>query len=230
MYTGIDGFRHGWVVASIDGRGGANLEFICEISRVDLRSYQMAMIDIPIGLPSSGNRTCDLRAKELLGPNGSRVFVGARRPLLGCKSPEEANQVGRGLLVDGEPGAGVSIQLYSLLKKIKEVDDFLNPGRQEQLRESHPELVFLRLNENRPLASKHQPDGRQCRRQLLAPYVFDLNRLIDQRLGIGAKEDDVLDAFACAIAAMDCAERRRFVVPDESGAVDERMLNMQIWY
>ncbi len=231
MYLGLDGFRHGWVAASIDGRGKGNIEFLCDISQIDHRQFQMAMVDIPIGVPRFGNRSCDMAARELLGTNRTRVFTGARRPLLEyCHCREQANRIGKTLLVDGHPGAGVSCQLFCILKKIKEVDDFLGPDRQKVVRECHPELVFLRLNMNRPVPNKRAHDGRQCRRELLAHHIFDLNRLIDERLGTGAKEDDVLDAFACAVAAMDCADGKEYVVPAGPCCFDSRKLKMQIWY
>ena len=230
MYVGVDGFRHGWVSVSIDGQGNGSIEFLCEISQLDHRQYHMAMIDIPIGLPQSGNRDCDMAAREYLGPNRNRVFTGARRPLLAhCHSYNKANRIGRKLLVDGNPGAGVSKQLFCILKKIKEVDGFLNPQAQEKLRECHPELVFRRLYNGHPVDNKHTPQGRSQRRELLS-FIRNLDDLLPARLGTGAKEDDVLDACACAVAAMDCANGKHNVVPNEKSPTDLRNLVMQIWY
>ncbi len=230
MYVGVDGFRHGWVSVSIDGQGNGSIEFLCEISQLNHRQYHMAMIDIPIGLPQSGNRDCDMAARKYLGRNRNRVFTGARRPLLKhCHSYDEANRLGRKLLVDGNPGAGISKQLFCILKKIKEVDVFLNPQRQEKLRECHPELVFHRQNNDHPVDNKHVPQGRSQRRKLLGS-IRNLDDLLAARLGTGAKEDDVLDACACAVAAMDCANDKGNVVPDGRPPMDRQNLVMQIWY
>ena len=43
---------------------------------------------------------------------------------------------------------GISRQLWNIGDKIKEVDDFMTPERQATIKEAHPELIFLRLNEN----------------------------------------------------------------------------------
>jgi predicted RNase H-like nuclease len=231
MYLGLDGFRHGWVAASIDGKGNGSVEFLCEVNQLDHRQYRLAMIDIPIGLPSFGNRECDIAARALLAENWPRVFTGARRPLLEyCHSYEEANQFAPTLQVDEKPGAKISKQLFCLLKKIKEVDAAIDAERQKTVRECHPELVFRRLNNNGSVPNKHTDEGRLKRRELLCAHVSNLNALIDERLGTGAKEDDVLDAFGCAVAAMDCAKGRQLVLPENECRRDARKLKMQIWY
>ena len=49
----------------------------------DLSPADTVLVDIPIGLPDSGRRECDLAARKLLGPRrGTSVFTGARRPAL----------------------------------------------------------------------------------------------------------------------------------------------------
>ena len=57
----------------------------------DLPETDMVVIDIPIGLPESGRRACDLEARAMLGPRRSSVFTGVRRPLLALDSYEAAN-------------------------------------------------------------------------------------------------------------------------------------------
>jgi predicted RNase H-like nuclease len=232
MYLGLDGFRHGWVAVSIAG-DDREIEFLRDIGQLSQRDYKMAMIDIPIGLPERGNRDCDMAARHLLDLNCNRVFTGARRPLLQhIESHQDANRRGRELMVNGAPGAGVSMQLFCILKKIKEADNFVDEALQDRVRETHPELIFWRLNDQKPVPNKHCPAGRTLRRKLLTkPKRFpDLERLLDERIGTGAKEDDVLDACACALAASACATGKGRVVPSGAGIRDDRNLKMQIWY
>jgi predicted RNase H-like nuclease len=224
MYLGIDGYRHGWVVVSINEDGNGRIEFLGEIVQLARRPYTMAMIDIPIGLPKSGTRRCDKSGRDMLGEHRARLFTGARRCLLSATTPEEANQLG--IEIDG---TGVSRQLFHILKKIGEVDEFVKSEGQQKLREAHPELVFLRLSRGRRLCSKRTFKGFTERLELLRPRIPNVDELLPARIGKGAKKDDVLDASACAIAAMDYAKGREHVTPYDPKP-DCRGLMMQIWY
>src|SRR5215475_4318044 len=79
--VGLDGFRCGWVAVWIDDDGSRDFELIDHINQVTNYRPRLALIDIPIGLNNTF-RACDLKARELLGPCRSRVFLGARRFLL----------------------------------------------------------------------------------------------------------------------------------------------------
>ena len=112
--------------------------------------------------------------------------------------------------------------------KIMEVDAFVRANPSRDIREVHPELVFLRLNSNKPLPSKKTKNGIALRRALLEQSGI---RQIDswltvERLGTGAKSDDVLDACAVAIAARDLAGS----VPEGTPPVDAHGLPMRIWF
>jgi predicted RNase H-like nuclease len=220
---GLDGYRRGWVAVWIDGNecGLCFLESITDLLRIP---HARAMVDIPIGLPEWGNRACDLEARRLLGKNWPRVFTGARRGLLAfeSKSHAKANAWAK------PNGAGVSIQLFRLIPKIAQVDRVIDKNRQVTLRETHPELVFLRLNDYWPLPSKRTVNGIKTRRALIRkqgiPQVdYWVGR---KRLGTGAKADDILDACAAAIAARDLLLH----IPDNESQIDGRGLRMEIWY
>ena len=122
----------------------------------------------------------------------------------------------------------VSRQLWHLGPKIMQVDAFVraNPGL--DIREVHPEMVFQRLNDGKPLASKKSDTGASLRRKLLMQEGFgDIDQwLRSARIGTGAKTDDVLDACAVAIAARD----PRGSVPEGTPPIDAHGLAMQIWF
>jgi predicted RNase H-like nuclease len=181
------------------------------------------MIDIPIGLPDSEYRHCDLEGRQLLGENRSRLFCGARRPLLAYEKREEAHAWAK-----AADGIGVSCQLFCLLPKIRQVDGLMTSRRQARVRESHPELIFQRLH-GAPLPSKKSHNGIRLRRGVLLDNGFaSIDAWLDERRGTGAKADDILDACACALAAKEASEERR--LPRRRQAPDAKGLKMEIWF
>lgn len=220
---GLDGFRKGWVAVTIDG-DRRSIAFPSDISWLASQRFDRAAIDIPIGMPDDGDRLCDRLARAKLSPHGARVFSGARRwlweefakPALANASALERHQ------------KRVSLQLWHLGPKIMETDGFVRKHRAFDLREAHPELVFLRLNEGEPLPSKHDELGLTLRRQLLITNGFTAldDWLAVQRIGTGAKRDDVLDACAVALAAS-CPSGS---LPSGEAPRDACGLPMQIWF
>ncbi len=224
VVVGLDGFRGGWVAVLMDG-AARELHFLGTLEELSSLRFDRAAIDMPIGLPDSGSRHCDIEARRLLGAHRSRVFTGARRSLLGFSFQAEANTV-----LKQRREAGVSVQLWNLVPKIREVDDFISRHPKADLREAHPELVFLRLNGNVPLPSKKEPEGIDLRCAILGRAGFDQLKtwLTQTKRGTGAKADDVLDACAVAIAARDFDQGH--VVPQGDPPSDTKGLPMRIWY
>jgi len=136
-------------------------------------------------LTDDGGRACDQLAREKLRPHGSRVFSGARRWLWQeFSDPDKAN---REALRRGQ--SRVSRQLWHLGRKIMEVDAFMRAHRSLDVREVHPELVFLRLNGHKPLPPKKSEEGDSLRRRLLKRQGFaEIDRwLTEARIGTGAR-------------------------------------------
>ncbi|NPU12588.1 DUF429 domain-containing protein [Bradyrhizobium sp. 83002] len=221
-FLGLDGFSRGWVAVSIDG-DQRDISFPPDISTGLLFPFTRAAIDIPIGMTDDGNRACDRLARDKLAPHRSRVFTGARRWLWeDYTDPDEANaEASR----RGQTRA--SRQLWHLGRKIMEVDAYVRAHRDFDIREAHPELVFLRLH-GAPLPSKKTAQGTRLRRDLLVAAGFAAidDWLTRARIGTAAKSDDVLDACAVALAARDCAG----CVPDGDPPRDAHGLAMQIWF
>jgi predicted RNase H-like nuclease len=220
---GLDGYRKGWVAVLLDG-DVHEIKFRPDIAGALSTQFDRAAIDIPIGMTDDGERACDLLARARLRPHSSRVFTGARRWLWAeFSDPDAAN---RDALRRGQKR--VSRQLWHLGLKIIEVDTFVRANGARDIREAHPELVFLRLNAGRPLPSKKSKAGIELRRKLLKRQgIGDIDRwLAGERIGTGAKSDDVLDACAVAIAARDVAG----CVPDGVPPRDAYGLAMQVWF
>jgi predicted RNase H-like nuclease len=120
---------------------------------------------------------------------------------------------------------GVSIQLWNIRDKIKEVDDVITPERQATIGEAHPELIFRRLTGSLSLDRKKSAAGREQRIKLLASQGFvKLAQWLTQRHGTGIGRDDLIDACACAVAARDSTSRLG------GGEIDPKGLRMEINY
>jgi predicted RNase H-like nuclease len=175
-------------------------------------------------MTDDGKRDCDLLARAKLRPHTSRVFTGARRWLwLEFRDPDAANRE-----ADRRTQKKVSRQLWHLGVKIMEVDTFMRANAARDIREIHSELVFPRLNGGKPLPSKKSADGIALRQVLLAHSgMRHIDRwLTVDRIGSGAKVDDVLDACAVAIAVREPAGS----VPEGTPPLDVHRLPMQIWF
>lgn len=220
---GLDGFSRGWVAVRLEG-DRQEISFHRNVSDALSRPFDRAGIDIPIGMTDDGGRDCDLLARARLRPHTSRVFTGARRWLwLEHSDPERANREAL-----RRQQKRVSRQLWHLGAKIMEVDAFMRANPALDIREVHPELVFLRLNGSQPLSSKKTNEGVGLRRALLKRSgLGNIDRwLNEERIGTGAKIDDVLDACAVAIAARAPAGS----IPEGMPPLDAFGLSMRIWF
>jgi predicted RNase H-like nuclease len=216
-YLGLDGFRFGWVAAWIDERGDHGFDYSPGLTRLLAMPHARAMIDMPIGLNPGGYRKCDVHARALIGP---AVFLGARRDLWTFPDMATANERYR-----QRNDKGVSVQLWNIRDKIREVDDVMTRERQMTIGEAHPELIFWNLAGGQKLDRKTSAAGLEQRIKLLQARGFTrLPKWLTQRHGTGIGRDDLLDACACAVAARDSTQR---VGGDE---IDPRGLRMEINY
>ena len=228
---GLDGCRHGWVLATvgIDENGSVVADtaavrviptFAEGVALVSAGELAALGVDMPIGLPDAGRREADFAARRRLGPRASSVFPTPLRSVLTATDYQDA--LSRSRAVDGK---GLSKQAFNLLPKMAEVDAAMTPALQDRIFECHPETAFVHLA-GRPLTTtKHEAVGRAERADLLATVLGDVSGLADAPPK-GAKVDDVLDALVVATVAA------RLVGGDVErlgdGAVDARGLRMEI--
>jgi predicted RNase H-like nuclease len=213
-FVGIDGIRGGWVAVYLNADGSQRFAYATSAVRLLVDPYERAMIDMPIGLPKSGYRKCDIEARELVGP---RVFLGARSGIWEFETLEEANAYYWG--TEG-PGFGISMQLFRIKDKLRELNDNPLPSR---LFEAHPEMIFWRIA-GRVLESKKTEQGREERIKLLqASGIKRIRRWLGQRRHTGIGRDDLIDACACAVAARDSTNKLPV------GDLRSRM-QPEIWY
>ena len=200
MIAGADGCREGWVVVR-ETLPDAGLSWEVVPSLRHLFSLQQVpailALDIPIGLPLTGPRACDIEARRLLGRGrASSVFPAPIRPVLAASSHSEASEARY-----TAEGKRLSIQVWAIVPKIREVDEFLRaePGHQNRVREVHPEVCFYFMAGRQPMGvAKKKKAGRDERAGLLRAHFGSAvdSALADLR-SLGCAADDLLDAFAC---------------------------------
>ena len=205
---GVDGCRAGWFGVRLEGEGGATWAVFDDLPTLHAAWYRpgaLILVDIPIGLPDTeSHRACDRAARRLLGRRASSVFNPPTRAALHAASWEEAARRN-----EAACGKRLSRQSWALVPKIREVDDFMRrgaPGRQGEVRESHPETLFVVLNGGNTLEhGKKDLPGRTERLAVLERHRPGVHHVYHTVLGHVPRRqvapDDVLDALAAAIVA-----------------------------
>ena len=225
LVTGIDGCRAGWVLVRTPaaGYGRSDVRVVPDLDRVvrdlDVGELAAAAIDIPIGLPATGPRRCDIEARKLIGPRRSSVFPAPMRAVFPATSYEDAAARSR-----EASGKSLSKQTFAILPKIREVDRLLTSERQSSMFEVHPEVSFT-VMAGRPMAfPKRKPEGRRERLAVLRTVFSDIDDHAANELR-GAAADDVIDAFVAAWTARRYSARthRRL-----GGDLDERGFRMEM--
>ena len=176
--AGADGCPDGWVIATRRG--------VSVVSAITASAQSVLGIDMPIGLPEAGPRSCDVEARKFLGPRRSSVFPTPPRVCLGARDHSEAVVLAR-----KSTGVGISIQAFHLLPKIAQIDRAISADDERRILEVHPECSFAVMNGGVPLSSKKSAEGVALRTSLLTARFGTL-----PPRPRGARIDDLLDAYA----------------------------------
>jgi predicted RNase H-like nuclease len=161
-------------------------------------------VDMPIGLPDEGRRSCDAEARRMLGPRRSSVFPVPVRSALAATSFAAVT--------------GLSIQGWHLVPKIREVDACWEP----RVREVSPELSLAVVAGEPMVHPKRTAEGRAERLAVLGAAFPDLTLSVR-----GASGHDVLDAHACLLTARRIDRGEAVELGD--GAVDALGRPMRVW-
>lgn len=199
--AGVDGRRGGWVIAVVETEPApvlTSLDFVAPLRGALRDDLTVIAIDMPIGLAPDGRRACDIAARALLRPHGSRVFPAPPRSVLA--HPDDYEAACRTSIAAS--GKAVSRQTWNLLRSIVEVDGLADD---ERLVECHPELAFALMRGYPVDERKKTPEGRSARLELLRRWLPDLG---DPPFG-----DDGLDAIACAWTADRIARGEAITLP-----------------
>jgi predicted RNase H-like nuclease len=224
---GIDGCRAGWVVASADAElTQITFGIVTSISKALSRAAtaeSIVCIDIPIGLPDSTSRPCDVAARRRLRPTRTNSVFPApmRAALAGVDYAEHCR------LNVQACGKKLSKQASAILPKIREVDEAITPEMQAWVREVHPEVCFTAFAGHPMLHHKSTDEGAAERLEVLGNHGIALNPVVERmRLGRGAVElDDIIDAAACLLTASRIHHGCESVI---GGELDQRGLRMEM--
>jgi predicted RNase H-like nuclease len=217
--VGVDGCPGGWVAAALrDGRvrwallGDPGPLFRCRADAV--------AIDIPIGLPPTGPRRCDVLARGRLGARAASVFPAPVRAVLAAADYRAACELSRRV-----SGRALSMQTWNLLPRIRAVDRLAGPADEPWLIECHPELAFAR-RAGGPLPAKRGTEGRAARAAVLGTQLAGAAAAL-AGAPRPARFDDAADALVCALVARDWVAGRAEVLP-ATAERDRRGLAMRI--
>ncbi len=206
---GVDGCKAGWV--GIAWSGGVDVRAYVAPTIAELAAAAGAVsviaIDIPIGLPDTGRRAADLAARTVVGARRSSVFMTPVRAALRESRHDRASAINR-----EHAGEGMSIQVFGLLPKIRQVDDWL-PNAPCRVVEVHPEVSFAQLAGEPLTVRKNTWAGTERRRALLAAAGLALSGDLPPA-GDKAAVDDILDAAAAAWTAHRVHHGRARPLPD----------------
>jgi predicted RNase H-like nuclease len=230
LLAGADGCKNGWVVAlmhtesqEVSCTRASSIENIFET----FRELEVLAIDVPIGLPDTGPRACDIEARAMLGrPRGSSVFPAPIRPMLATRSHSQACAVGR-----DTDGRGLTVQCWHILPKIREVDSYLrtHPSARARVREIHPEVSFSVLAGRPMIHPKRKLAGRLERLALLKSVFGEVvQEALTVSRNMGANSDDVLDAFVALWSAKRIYDRASITLPAGRQERDSAGLAMEI--
>lgn len=234
LSIGLDGCRGGWLaVWHVDRTWNSLLIRDRTTLREILTVGDRTFIDMPIGLPETeASRLCDRQLRQTLGRAFSTsVFNPPIREAVYATSYADACQLNH-----AKTGKKISIQSWNLVPKIRELDEIFIEFTELQSScfESHPELLFYHLHQQKKLNFKKKtPAGQQERLALLAASIEDpqstFSALRASYLKKEVADDDILDAIVLACFAERSLKTELKSLPNPP-EVDAFGIEMGIYY
>ena len=226
--AGIDGSKGGWVCVSGYENNFRELKFekLEKFHDIKLKDFNLVLVDIPIGLDidlKKGGRIVDKLARKELLTNKSSIFNAPSRLVLNAKNYEEANKINK------SKGMGLSKQSWNLVKKIKEVDEYIRNSNKTIIFESHPEIIFQIMKRDKVSSKKKNKEGIIERRNLLIKSGFDkvfLERNLSAKDNF-YKQDDFIDACSLFWSANRAIANSEVKIPNDT-VLDSEGIIMQI--
>ncbi|PWN06208.1 DUF429 domain-containing protein [Rhodohalobacter mucosus] len=215
--AGIDGCKAGWLLITFDKEPAYNVLRTDEDLKKALEEYERVFIDMPIGLEDENyTRECDRLLREKLGSEyASSVFSPPIRPALHAPSYAEANMQSYEFTEKK-----LTLQAWNITPKIRLLDQLLiqNPSWREKVLESHPEILFMKLNGGMIYQKKNTKKGIRHRLDLVTgrePVAADFFRDIKEEYRRNeVEEDDIVDAMALALGALQSIKKGIKTLPE----------------
>jgi predicted RNase H-like nuclease len=225
LIAGVEPCPAGWLVLSgrLQGITAHPQEpevFATFAEVLDYRpSFEIVAIHCHLSFPeedTKGGRTCDKLARQLLGwPRSGAIG-----------SPPSRHYLRTGDL-DARARKGLNPINARMMRRYAEVAEEMQPYRQRQVFEVHPELSFYQLNDDMPmLHSKYTEDGVAERRALVASKIPGAEDVLDVQMpGVTARH--LLDAMADMVTARRIAARAVIRLPEDP-EWDEQGVRMEL--
>jgi predicted RNase H-like nuclease len=225
LIAGVEPCPGGWLVAGarLQGINAHPVEpevFATFAEILDYRpSFDVIAIHCHLSFPEEdtpGGRTCDRLARKLLGfPRAGAVT-----------SPPSRHYLRTGDL-DARAKKGLDPISASRLRRYAEVAEEMQPYRQRQVFEVHPELSFYQLNDDEPMQhSKYTEEGVEERRRLVAARIPGIETVLEASIpGISLRH--LLDAAADMTTARRIAARAVERLPEDP-EWDEQGVRMEL--
>lgn len=231
---GVSGCRVGWIAISLDddNAGYWLLESNEKLGEF-FEEFDRVFIDVPIGLTDDKFiRKCDGELRKVLGPDyHESIYNPPIRPALYAPTYAEASMNSY-----ETTGKKVSIQGWNITPNIKVVDQYLQQNKElrEKVFESHPELLFQKMNGgNSILQKKATKKGLRHRLGLLkdrSKFADDFFRDIKEDFRRNqVDEDDIIDAMSLALYARRSLNDDLKTLPEDP-CVDSTGLKMAVHY
>ena len=235
FYVGADVSKGKWLTVKLSEGESCEVRLLDTITDIwdSYEAAELILIDIPIGLRGEGSeeRWCDKYARKLLGwPRRSSVFRAPCRPALEAADYNAAKEINK----DMTGGKSLTIQSWSIVPKVKEVDEFLykNISARSKIREIHPEICFWALNGGKPMTfKKKKVDGFHERIRVLRQVYNQTEAVIQlarNEFQGRVADNDIVDAMVAAVTAL-VGQRKVLTLP-EKPEIDERGLPMEMVY
>ena len=182
-------------------------------------TYDVIAIHCHLSFPEQdtpGGRTCDKLARQLLGwPRSGAIG-----------SPPSRRYLRTGDL-DAHAAKGLNPFNARLMRRFAEVAEEMQPYRQRQVFEVHPELSFYQLNDDRPMQhSKYTDEGVAERRALVEARIPGVDVVLEASLP-GISPRHLLDATADMVTARRIAARAVDRLPEDP-EWDEQGVRMEL--
>ncbi len=183
-------------------------------------SFEVIAIHCHLSFPeedTKGGRTCDKLARQLLGwPRSGAIGSPPSRTYLRTHD------------LDLRARKGLNPINARMMRRFAEVAEEMQPYRQRQVFEVHPELSFFQLNDDKPMQhSKNTEDGVAERRALVEAKIPGAAEVLDAEVPGGVTARHLLDAMVDMVTAPRIAARAVTRLPEDP-EWDEQGVRMEL--
>jgi predicted RNase H-like nuclease len=194
ILAGVEPVTGGWLVAlgNLQGINLAPQPVVVMDTLADVLDYRpsfsIVALHAPVGVMEQPGeaRTCDVEARQRLGPRGGSAIPAPARALLEAATYEEARAI--------DPTLDI-VRWRSLAKQSEAIRE-VQSWRQRTVYEVNPELAFTTMNEGHTIPfSRRSQLGRDARRQLIEQKLPGAGRILAERPP-HVREEKLIDALA----------------------------------